>query len=79
MISVMREDSDPRFKGSKYLLFLDKLSNGDWQIKGDQIIKNSKNQTVLEEEKFKEKEENQVGFDPTQDFDANVIINDKEE
>ena len=53
MISVMREDSDPRFKESKYLKFLDKLSTGDWQIKGDKIIKNAKHKTVLEEEEEK--------------------------
>jgi hypothetical protein len=47
MISVMRKDPDPRFKNSKYLEFLDRISSGEWQIKGEKIIKNQFNKQVL--------------------------------
>jgi len=39
MMRSMRNDPDPRFKKSKYINFLDKLSTGEWKIKGKDLLK----------------------------------------
>lgn len=69
----MAQDSDPRFKNSKFLKFLDQIKTGEVKIEGKELIVNpekmkaSMNETM---EKVWEESKTQVNNDITEQLNS---------